>query len=353
LIRLGIVGCNYGRLVHLPAFRNDPRCVVVALAGTDQARAAELARQSGIPTAFGNWEDMLKRADIDAVSIATPPDIQPAIAVRALERDKAVFVEKPMAADLAGAAEMLHAAQSATTIAMIDFNFTELLAWKKAKELIDQGALGRLRHVVVTWNVENQSTKLRLKNWKTAAAAGGGALGNLASHSMHYLEWFCGPIAELSARLTGLPDDPEFEVGVMLTLAFASGATGSFSVSTASYLGSGHRLEFYGDDGTLVLVNPTASYMRGFVVSHARRPAAALAPVDIDRDPLDNASIDDRIAPVSRLARRFLDAIEQRKPPTPSFAEGYRVQILLDAARHSHIRGCSVKIDESAMRESA
>ena len=49
MIRLGIVGCNYGRTVQLPAFRLDPRCQVVAMAGSDPARTAELARQCGIP----------------------------------------------------------------------------------------------------------------------------------------------------------------------------------------------------------------------------------------------------------------------------------------------------------------
>lgn len=351
MIRLGIVGSNYGRMVQLPAFRNDPRCVVMALAGTDQARAAECARESGIPTAFGNWEDLLKRADIDAVSIATPPSVQPAIAARAFERDKAVFIEKPMAAGLEEAAAMLRASQTGEQIAMIDFNFTEVMAWRKAKALIDAGALGRMRHVCVTWNVENKATRLRLKNWKTSAAAGGGALGNLASHSMHYLEWFCGPILEISARLASLPDDPELEVGVILSLAFASGAAGSFAVSTASYLGSGHRLEFYGEDGTLVLTNSTTDYMRGFTLLHARRPATALESVEIDPDPLDQASIDGRIAPVSRLASRFLDAIEQRKPVAPGFAEGYRVQVLLDAVRRSHELGRTVKTNEPAHTE--
>ena len=123
MIRLGIVGCNYGRTVQLPAFRKDPRCTVVALAGTDQSRTAELARQSGISAAFGDWHQLLERADIDAVSIATPPQLQPAIAIRAFELGKAVFVEKPMAADLDGASAMLRAA--AGKVAIIDFNFTE------------------------------------------------------------------------------------------------------------------------------------------------------------------------------------------------------------------------------------
>ena len=74
------------------------------------------------------------------------------------------------------------------------------------------------------------------------------------------------------------PTIPSFETNVVLSLAFQSGAAGSFAMSCASYLGSGHRLEFYGEDGTLVLANPTADYMRGFIVSHARRPTAARCP---------------------------------------------------------------------------
>jgi predicted dehydrogenase len=335
-------------MVQLPAFRNDPRCVVTALAGTDRARTAELARQSGIATAFGDWRELVDKADIDAVAIATPPQFQPQIAMQALERGKAVFVEKPMAADVESAGAMLRAAMKSGKTAMIDLNFTEVPAWRSAKAMIDAGAVGKLRHTVVTWNVENQSTKLRLKNWKTDADAGGGALGNFASHTLHYFEWFCGPIGELSARLASLPDEPALETTAILSLAFSSGATGSLALCSAAYLGSGHRLEFYGDDGTLVLANVTTDYMRGFTLSHARRPAAALEMVAVEPDPLDRGSPDGRIAPVSRLASRFLDAVEARKSVQPGFVEGYRVQVLLDAARRSHALGCSVKINELA-----
>lgn len=97
MIRIGIVGCNYGRLVHLPAFRLDPRCEVIALAGTDAARAAELARAANVPLSFGNWTDLVEHPDVDAITIAAPPALQPAIALRALELNKPVFAEKPMA----------------------------------------------------------------------------------------------------------------------------------------------------------------------------------------------------------------------------------------------------------------
>jgi predicted dehydrogenase len=111
-------------------------------------------------------------------------------------------------------------------------------------------------------------------------------------------------------------------------------------MSCASYLGSGHRLEFYGEDGTLVLANSTPDYMRGFVVSHARRPAKALEPVPVETDTRDQRfPAEARIAPVSRLASRFLDAIEKRTQAQPGVAEGYRAQVLLDAVRRSHSLG--------------
>jgi predicted dehydrogenase len=336
MIRLGIVGCNYGRTVLLPAFRADRRCAVVALAGSDGARAAELAREAGVANGFGSWEALVEHDEVEAVAIATPPGMQPRIALRALELGKPVFVEKPLAADLASAAAMLRRAKLSGRPAAIDFNFSQVAAFRRAREMLEAGAVGRLRHVMVTWNVENAATRLQLPSWKTDPHNGGAALGNFVSHSFHYLEWFCGPIGGLSARLSGPPARPEAETNVTLALAFASGASGSLAMSCASFLGSGHRVEFYGDDGTLVLANSTADYMRGFALLHGRRPATALAPISVE-DTLDAGFADGRVAPVARLATGFLDAIEGGAPASPGFADGYRVQCLLDGARRSHV----------------
>jgi predicted dehydrogenase len=343
LVRVGIVGCNYGRLVLLPAFRADPRCEVVALAGRDAARTQELARAADIALAFGDWRELVAHPDVDAVAIATTPALQPEIAVEALTRGKPVFAEKPLAADVAGAGRMAKAAGHLAT--MVDFNFSAVLGFRKAKALLDEGAIGRLRHVAVNWNVENYGTRMRLKNWKALAADGGGALGNFVSHSFHYLEWFCGPIAGLSARLSGLPDEPTMETNAAISLDFRSGAAGHLAMSCASYLGSGHRIEFYGEDGTLTLVNETTDYMRGFRLSLGQRPATALGPVEVS-DPADGQfPADGRIAPVSRLAAAFLDAIEAGRPAQPGFGEGLRVQTLLDKARQSNDLGRRLAVE--------
>ena len=101
VIGVGIVGCNYGRTVLLPAFRTDPRCEVVALAGTDPARTAELAEAANVARGLRGWEALVEDRAVAAVAVAVPPDLQPVIARRALELGKPVFLEKPLAADLA------------------------------------------------------------------------------------------------------------------------------------------------------------------------------------------------------------------------------------------------------------
>jgi predicted dehydrogenase len=333
----------------MPAFRADPRCEVTALCGSEITRTRKLADEAGVPKAFGDWGALLADSDIDAVAIATLPSLQAEIAVAALQAGKPVFAEKPMAGDLSGARAMLQAAEQSGLPTAIDFNFHQIKAWLRASELLDAGAVGTLRHVTVHWHVESYSIQKRMHNWKTLGGDdGGGVLGNFISHCFHYLEWFVGPIAGLQARVAGLPDDPELETTVAMALQFAAGPQVSLSMSCASYKGAGHRLEFFGDDGTLVLDNPGLDYMRGFELTVARRPDDFVR-LQVD-DPIDAKYPDGRIAPVSRLANQFFDAIAGKpyyKPNVaPGFAAGYRAQVLIDAAQRSHRQGVWIDVTE-------
>jgi predicted dehydrogenase len=348
VIRVGIVGSNYGRTVLLPAFRADPRCEVIALAGSNAARTAEMAKAGGIAKGYGDWRALVEDNDVQAVAIATLPSLQAQIAIRALELGKPVFAEKPMASDLANASAMLKQATLSRKPTMIDFNFHQIMSWQRAKTMLDANAIGALRHVAVHWHVESRAIQLRMRSWKTLGDDGGGVLGNFISHCFHYLEWFCGPINGLSARVAGFPDDRELETTVAMALQFAKGPLASLSMSCASYLGIGHRIEFFGEDGTLVLHNPGADYMRGFELLHAKRPSA-FERIAVE-DPADAKYLDGRIAPVSRLARIFLDAIETGAPASPGFAEGHRVQVLIDAARRAHQSGTWVDVTQAGLK---
>src|SRR5450830_1995437 len=143
VVRLGIVGSNYGRMVQLPAFRADPRCQVVALAGSDAGRTAELARAAGIAKGYGDWRALVEDTNVQTVAIATLPSLQAQIAAAALALGKPVFAEKPMASDLAGARSMLVQAKLSGLPTMIDFNFHQIMSWQRAKQMLDAGAIGR------------------------------------------------------------------------------------------------------------------------------------------------------------------------------------------------------------------
>jgi hypothetical protein len=120
---------------------------VVALAGTDAARTAELARAANVARGLGDWRALVEDPAVAVVAIAVPPELQPEVAWHALDRGKPVFVEKPLAADLAGAGPCsmpLAAGQPD----IIDFNFPELPGGAPRRSWT--AAIGRLRHVVVT-----------------------------------------------------------------------------------------------------------------------------------------------------------------------------------------------------------
>ena len=343
-LQVGVIGCGFGRSVQIPALQRDARVRVVAVAGQHLASAEAAAREYSLPLAFEGWEDLIDSPEVAAVVIAAPPAVQHQAARHALTRGKPVMVEKPMAASLADARELAELADRTALPAMIDFNFTEIAAFRTAHAILTAGGIGRLRHVAVTWNVESRVNAAGWEHWKASRADGGGALFNFVSHSLHYLEWFAGPVARLSSRLSRMPGDQRSgDTFVALALDFANGAAGALTMGAASYQGLGHRIEFYGEDGTLILDNSTSDYMRGFTLSHARRPGPLTA-LDLGTDSDDNGA-DSRLLPTMGLNRRFVDWIIDGTSARPNFADGLRVQHLIDCALTSDNQGRRVDVD--------
>src|SRR2546423_2111222 len=166
-IRVGVVGLRFGVQVHVPAFRADTRCRVVALAGRDSERSALAANALGVERSFGDWRCLLADQGIDAVSIAVPPSEQPAIIEEAARVGKHVFCEKPVAASVVAAERALDCVRRAGVVHAIDFIFPEIDAWKTARRLIHQGGIGTPRHFSYRWCIETFATRTRVDSWKS------------------------------------------------------------------------------------------------------------------------------------------------------------------------------------------
>ena len=284
---------------------------------------------------------MLEDQDIDAVAVAIPPELQPKVALAALALGKAVFCEKPLALTREAACKMVQAAEAAGVANMVDFEFPEIAVWQQAKSLLEGGGIGLLHHLNICWQVETYANRMGLTSWKTDPRSGGGTLFSSVSHIFYYLEWFVGPIQRLWANLCRSPaDDRPGDTLNMLSLELASGVPVTLSVCTHAFLGNGHRIEFYGDLGTLVLRNKTSDYVTGFELLQGTRETQRLLSLG-QTDAV--AGQDGRIGAVACIAERFLKWISTGERSVPCFRNGMRVQHLLAAARRSHEQGSWVE----------
>lgn len=316
----------------------DTRCEVRALCASTLERARGVADRVEVPNAYGDWREIVADPEIDAIAIATPPSIQPAIVMAALANRKHVFCEKPLATTLEAAGEMLAAARRSGLAHVADFEFSVIEEWQEARRILQRGALGRLRHVLVSWQVETYTNRLKLPSWKTSTAAGGGTLSAFASHIFYNVEWLLGPIHRLSARLfptRGRRSLPATDTLVTLCLDLVDGTPVSVSASNNAFLGTGHRVEIYGDDGTLVLENPTSDYVKGFRLLHGARESKTLEVIRMERQA--STVEDGRIIAVGRLVELFVDWIRSGIQAGPTLEDGYRVQYLLDASLKAHV----------------
>lgn len=329
-LNIGIIGLGFGSQVHVPAFRLDSRCLVAAIAGRSAEKAARVADRLSITKSYGDWRPIVEDDSIDAVAIAVPPSDQPAIALAALEAGKHVFCEKPLAAQVADAARLFEAATARRLVHGIDFIFPELPLWMKARELVRADEFRGIRHAVLDWRVETYAARTKARSWKTDPSRGGGVLNNFVSHVVHNIEWLFGPIASVTAAVRGPCGGAE--TCVQATLDLDSGFPAFLSVASDAFLGHGHRLEVYGEEGTLILENRTADYAAGFELWLGTRRTGSLELIARDEP---QPGLDGRIAPVSKLASRFLDSILNGVEMIPNFADGLRAKLILDEMQAS------------------
>lgn len=335
-LKIGVVGTGFGRFVHVPAWRLAGRCEVVGLCGRSLERTQTTAMQCNIDHIYETWEDMVTDERVDAISIASDPGLQLPIALAALEKGKAVFCEKPLALSVEEATELAKAGDAAGVACMVDFEFCEIPAWQEARRLLNEGMIGAIRHVAVTWNVENVAQRRGLSGgWKMDAKQGGGILNLFGSHSLYYLEKFVGKIEAVSGHLMEEQEATDNDTAAFLLVTFERGVSGTVSISSHSCGENRHRIEFFGQEGMLVLENRQRDYVNGFELWLGRSQEHGLEKIAING--FDKMTKQDgRIAAVGCVMKRFVDWMDNGEKQHPSFQDGLRVQQLIEIIRDSH-----------------
>lgn len=345
-INLGIVGANFATNVHLPACRLNKNCHVAAISANNLEKTTLIAKKHNIPKVYKHWQEMLLDPNIDAIAIAVPPWIQPQIILAALKNNKAVFAEKPLAINLADAKKITNLAKKNNLANMINFSFAGSPAFIATKEILHNNYLYNpkdIRYININWQTETQtSLEKNSKHWKTKDHLGGGVLFNFASHVLFYLEWLLHPayikINSIIAKSSNLLGKSLGSNLLQLSAKLSNGSIINILISTAAFLGSGHKIEIYGDNASLILEN-TTKIMSGFTLKCGDRSDNSWKNIDINhkfKNFSNKAKVsktnvsDERIIPTARLFDKFIDWVITGNSHNPNFQDGLRVNFLID-----------------------
>jgi predicted dehydrogenase len=176
MFRWGIIStAKIGRDHVIPAMQDAENGVVTAIASRDEAKARALADRFGVPHAFGSYEEMLASDVIDGVYIPLPTSQHVEWTAKAAEAGKHVLVEKPLALDAKDILPLIEIRDRKKVLICEAFMVIYHPQWQKVRELVQGGAIGRLRHVQGAFSYHNVDPA----NMRNQVALGGGALPDI------------------------------------------------------------------------------------------------------------------------------------------------------------------------------
>jgi predicted dehydrogenase len=142
-LRVAVLGAGaWANFAHIPGWQRDGRCEVVAICDVELERAQAFARQFNIPAATDDWQALVGRSDIDVIDIVTPSHTHFELAMAALEADKHVLCEKPVAYDFRDTRRAAERARRNGKKTKLGFTFRYSPGVQYAKALIDDGFVG-------------------------------------------------------------------------------------------------------------------------------------------------------------------------------------------------------------------
>lgn len=277
-VRVAIVGTGTIAHYHARYYQQIPWVRIVGVADIVPGKARQAARTWGLPEshAFEDYRELLDKVDLDAVSVCTYNMAHKAPTVDALKAGKHVLLEKPMAATLEDAKEIMRAADASGRILMVSFQPDFSAEHRAAKQIADSGVLG---HVYYCEAVAHRRWGVPGGTFMKKALAGAGSLVDIGVYAIHTGLWLMGdpkPLSvsaitadHLSKAYRGVgtgwggawrAEDMEVEEFAAAFVRFENGAVMVFKSSWASNADSLGRTQFLGTKGGMAL-NPLELYV--------------------------------------------------------------------------------------------
>ncbi|MCU0512255.1 MAG: Gfo/Idh/MocA family oxidoreductase [Anaerolineae bacterium] len=248
-VRVGIIGSGFIGNIHHMGLSHVPGAAVVAVASKTPGKAAQFARERGIPHAFEDYRDLLKRDDIDAVTVGVPNYLHEEVVTAAAAAGKHIMCEKPFARTLQEGERMLAAVKAAG----VKLVYGEMLCFApkyvRAKRLADEGALGT---VFLVKQSEEHNGPHSPWFWDVNLS-GGGVLLDMGCHSIEFARWILNrPRVKSVSATMGTFVHQQRTRGEDHSICIVEFENGALSISENSWAKTGgidDRCEIYGTKG--------------------------------------------------------------------------------------------------------
>lgn len=224
-VRWGIIGCgDVTEVKSGPAFAKAERSSLVAVMRRDGAKAEDYARRHGVAKWYDDAEALINDPDVDAVYVATPPSSHKEYVLKCAAAGKPVLVEKPMGLTEVECQEMADACADAAVPLYVAFYRRALPRFLKVKALVENGAIGTVRSVVVEQFELLPDDPKSARGWRVELkVAGGGLFVDMGVHAVDFLSYLFGDIVSVSGSADNQGGAYLAEDTVTAALRFSSG----------------------------------------------------------------------------------------------------------------------------------
>lgn len=259
-IKWGMIGCGNvtEKKSGAPAINKVPHSRLVAVMARKLEKAADYAQRHSVPKWYDQVDELINDPEVNAVYIATPPDSHLEYTEKALRAGKPVYVEKPMARTFAECEAMNRISRETGVPLFVAYYRRTLPYFIKLKELVDAGAIGAIRCVIIALHWQPYAEEVgtdAAPRWRVfPEISGGGHFHDLASHQFDFLEYLFGPVKQatgIACNQAGLyPADDivtaqfEFESGVLGTGSWCFTINKAQRIDRAQLIGSNGKISF-------------------------------------------------------------------------------------------------------------
>lgn len=356
-VGIGIIGTGFARKVQIPGFLACENARIVSVASGSIENARSTADEFGVEHYTDDWSETVRHDEVDLVCITTPPSLHREMVLLALEHEKHILCEKPMAMDLGEAIEMAEAVRSVNVLALIDHELRFQHGRQTAYAMLRLGEIGKVRHAKYHFQAPHRGRPDLAWNWWSDKEQGGGALGAINSHIIDSFNWLMGTtissvFCQLQTVVKERPDasgtlrkvTSDDEANMLLRFAdsdLTEDATGLVSVSMTEGPQYQNRVELYGTDGVMRIDHRGELFV-------AKAGESEWSQIEVDLGETINSVPDTGFARgFMAFAPKLIEAIrngENYIENAATFDDGVLVQRVLDAARRSDAEKCVVEI---------